>query len=102
MEVLFSVVQQKWQPARLLYYLNHLPEAIRNKVTRLQQWQDLQLSLCGYLLLQKALQTFTGYRLSLGDIQRDAWNKPFFKDPFQFNISHSGEYVVCAIGGDKK
>ncbi len=39
-----------------------------------------------------------GQDFSLRDLKYNPFNKPFLNEEIDFSISHSGEYVVCALG----
>ena len=79
------------------HYLQQLPKAIQKKINRLRQWQDQQRGLLGKLLLRKALTNFGFSADCLESIAYDQNGRPFFHTGIDFNISHSGEYVVCTL-----
>jgi 4'-phosphopantetheinyl transferase len=81
------------------YYLSLLPEELKERNSRYIRWQDRQLHLFGKLLLIEALKTHR--------VETDIWNyvaynsykRPYLKlHDIDFNISHSGSFVTCAIG----
>ena len=78
--------------------LQKVPIAIRQKVERFSFSRDAQMSLIGKLLLQKGLKRFNySAEAVLETIQYTNYGRPYFSLPVDFNLSHSGEYVVCAI-----
>jgi len=78
--------------------LHSLPEPYRHKVTRFRHWPDQHAALLSLLLLRHAL---IGYGLSsacLSQLKRNDYGRPFIEaSPVDFNITHSGEYVLCAL-----
>jgi len=83
--------------------LSHqLPLAIRNKIARFKNWQDAQRCLYGNMLLLEALKDAGIKEYSLSDLKYTAHKRPYFNNEFDFNISHSGEYVVCAFSQECK
>ncbi|BAP58038.1 4'-phosphopantetheinyl transferase [Thioploca ingrica] len=78
-------------------YAVQLPMVLQQKMNRFRRWQDQQAFLFGKLLLQQALY-FMGYPAdSLYQLQYNEYNRPFLEQPVDFNISHAGDYVICAI-----
>jgi 4'-phosphopantetheinyl transferase len=76
-----------------------LPEREQKKVTAFRRWEDATASLIGKALLLQGLSV-TGYQqLKLDDLQYSRHNRPFLTGGIDFNIAHSGGYVVCAIAG---
>ncbi len=77
-------------------YISMLPAAIQNRVNRFHFWQDAQRSLFGKLLLMKGLDVtgLTGY--TLDQLSYSEYQRPYFKSA-DFNISHSGAFIICAI-----
>ena len=67
-----------------------------------RRWQDAHAYLYGKLLLKEAISQL-GFDHSLEFMQKTKYGKPYFKNnDFGFNISHSGEYIVCVISTDEK
>jgi 4'-phosphopantetheinyl transferase len=85
---------------------SRLPLFLQNKNARYRQWQDKLLNLFGILLLAKGLAKLGYAHISLQQIQYSMSGRPFIADQsgdkFDFNISHSNEYVVCAISDAHK
>ncbi|WP_442591958.1 4'-phosphopantetheinyl transferase family protein [Pedobacter sp. AW31-3R] len=80
-------------------YLNSLPQDIRKKILKYRNWSDAQASLYGKLLLQKGLEQL-GVDNSLNNLKYTKYGRPYLEGNIDFNISHSGEYVVCAYTDD--
>ncbi len=76
--------------------LRSLPERDIKKNLAFKRWQDKQAHLFGRLLLQKAMKD-RGSGEVLGNVCYNQFGKPFLDSEFKFNISHSGNYVVCAF-----
>lgn len=78
--------------------LSAFPFDFVERLKRYRRWQDIQLSLLGRVLLFKGIKEHYQLNLTPGDIKYNQYNKPFFEgNQIYFNISHSGEIVVCAI-----
>ncbi len=77
-----------------------LPESTKefqDKIRSFRRWQDAQSSLVGRLLLKCGSKQF-GAQVDPNELRFNASQKPYFKhSPLAFNISHSGNLVVCAI-----
>jgi len=79
-------------------YFSLIPRAEQEKNLRFRRWEDRHAHLFGRLLLRKGLLEY-GYKKNiLEDIQLTHFNRPFLHEGIDFSISHSGEYVTCAIG----
>ncbi len=79
-----------------------LPMKMQKRIRKYSCWQDAHSSLYGKLLLKEAI-LLSGYNYSLGLIKETKYGKPYFMDSdFGFNISHSGNYIVCVISTDEK
>lgn len=77
-----------------------LPLMMQNKILRLRCSVDQQASLIGKLLLKKGLMDL-GFQHLFAQVQYSSYGRPYVNDELDFNISHSGCYVVCAfsVGG---
>jgi 4'-phosphopantetheinyl transferase len=82
--------------------LRDLPQVLQNQILRYRKWEDQQRSLLGKVLLSTALKTTGFFSYSLHDLKFTSLKKPYFDDVLDFNISHSGDYVVCAISNTNK
>lgn len=80
-----------------LKYICLLPDELIDKNNRLKLWQDQHLNLFGKLLLLDMLNKNGYNKLTLEQIRYKKYSKPFFDSTIDFNISHSGEYVICAM-----
>lgn len=82
--------------------VSQLPERMQAKIAKYRRWQDAQAYLYGRLLLKYGMHSL-GFNYSLVEMETDEHGKPYFPEsPFSFNISHSGEYIVCIISIDEK
>ncbi|HLC16007.1 MAG TPA: 4'-phosphopantetheinyl transferase superfamily protein [Thermodesulfovibrionia bacterium] len=82
----------------MAHYFSQVPLNCQAVINRYVRWQDRQSVLLGKMLLLKALRQYMGQAASLETISRTAYGRPFIADcGIDFNISHSGGHVVCAI-----
>jgi 4'-phosphopantetheinyl transferase len=73
------------------------PENYQNKIKNFRRWQDAQLSLLGLYLLRYSLKQFEK-KLDISELNFNSNSKPYLNgENLEFNISHSGDIVVCAI-----
>lgn len=78
--------------------LAKFPIAFQEKIKRYRRWQDAQLSLLGRVLLLKGIKEIYHQNYQNNEMKYSKYNKPYFEeDSIQFNISHSGDIVICAI-----
>ncbi|HCN49552.1 MAG TPA: 4-phosphopantetheinyl transferase [Chryseobacterium sp.] len=97
MIILYTFIQEEKHQDLLNRYLNVFSEDLKTNILKYRRWQDAQLSLLGKVLLQHGLSTY--YDIFETEIRLSLNHKPYLKDdPVHFNISHSKEMVVCAIG----
>lgn len=73
-----------------------MPSEIKSKICRFKQWKDAHAYLLGKCLLLHALSAVE-LDYSLDDLKYDQHLRPFFSSDVDFNISHSGSLVVCAL-----
>ncbi len=74
-----------------------LIDIFNRKIGRYRRLQVRQAALLDKLLLQKCQNKY-GFRSNcLSRIVEDEFGRPFVGNRIDFNISHSGGYVLCAI-----
>ena len=73
-----------------------IPDGIKRQILLKRNHLDMQLSVCGNLLILALIKHFE-VDLTLAEIVYNDYQRPYFNDGFDFNISHSGNRVVgCA------
>lgn len=78
-------------------YIPELPLVLYDKIMRYRLTQDRKLQFLGKALLLAALRDF-GYESNcLEDLKFTEFQRPYMDGDIDFNISHSGAVVVCAI-----
>lgn len=92
--IYYTQFNQPLSPDLFKTYLHTLPTDLQHKVQRFVRWQDQHASLFARLLLQEALQP---YQLTLQQIRYTEYQRPYIYHSPDFNVAHSGEYVICAI-----
>lgn len=96
--IYYSYISEENHENLLKNELVKFPTAFQEKIKRYRRWQDAQLSLLGRVLLFKGIKNNYDQDYQNKEIQYTEYNKPYFEDDLiQFNISHSGNIVVCAI-----
>lgn len=82
--------------------LSMLPMAFQKNILRYKRWQDSHASLYGKLLLKEGLARM-GFKCQLSEMKLSQYGKPYFaNNRFTFNISHSHNYILCAISCEEK
>lgn len=80
---------------------NDLPKFsadFQERIKRYRRWQDAQLSLLGRILLFNGIEEIYKDNPHNKVIKHTKHSKPYFDDDLiHFNISHSGDIVVCAL-----
>ena len=92
---------QKLNAEIFSHFFQQLPPPIQNKISKFRNWEDSQRCLLGNALLIRGLE-FLGLTYSLNNLKYTEYKRPFFDDLIDFNISHSGEYIICAISTTNK
>jgi 4'-phosphopantetheinyl transferase len=81
------------------FYSKRLPLELLDRVNKFYHWQDRHSCLFGKLLLLEGLKNLEIKHDILKNLQYNAFRRPSIPNiGLDFNISHSGKYVVCAIG----
>lgn len=88
-------------PAKMELLTSGMPGDVREKAAKYRRWQDAQAFLWGRYLLATGLQAFQFDKKLLEQMQYTAYNKPYLPIPLDFNISHSGDYILCALSTGK-
>lgn len=79
-----------------------MPESIANKAVRYMKWQDQHACVFGKLLLMRILSDTGVNGSKLEDLKYTEYGRPYLHSDFDFNISHSGNWVICAMGFNRK
>jgi 4'-phosphopantetheinyl transferase len=98
LNLLVTKIPEVFPPAVFLKYYNLLPKSMQERNCRLRNWTDRAANLMGKILLLKGLKELGFTKVILKKVQLDPNQRPFIPGDVDFNISHSGAYVVCAIG----
>jgi len=93
----YTEIAKEWSEQELTDRLLLLPTPLRQAALRKKQWIDRQLSIGGKLLLTEALKHLGKGNMSLADIKYNSHHRPYFETDIDFNISHSGNMVVCCV-----
>jgi 4'-phosphopantetheinyl transferase len=96
-QLLYYTINNRLPKERFDLLLQQLPIDLQQKIVKYRNWQDAERSLAGNILLLKALQLIGRNDYALDNLKYTEFQKPYFDETISFNISHSGEYVICAI-----
>ena len=97
--IYFSSYKNQLHDLTFFKYLSLLPQDLKEKILCFKKWQDRHASLYGKLLLKKALED-SGIESDLANLKYSEYGRPFLENGVDFNISHSGYFVVCAVSFD--
>ena len=82
----------------LKYYLEFLPQKFKEEVLKYRRWDDRYNCLFGKLMVYMGSYLFGYNAFMFEKILKDNYGKPYMEDSnFNFNISHSGNTVVCVF-----
>lgn len=82
-------------------FLLRLPENFQTEIRNYKHKEPGQASLIGKIILQYGLERLN-LNYSLHDILIGEKDRLFLNDTIDFNISHSGDFVICAIAQQAK
>ncbi|WP_378186698.1 4'-phosphopantetheinyl transferase family protein [Aquimarina sp. W85] len=95
--ILYSYIAQENHSRLLRTFLPNFSNDFQRKILTYRRWQDVQLSLLGRLLLKQGMEGMSK-TFCEENLMYSAYNKPYFKNKcVKFNISHSGNIVVCVL-----
>ncbi len=100
MLVLWTRTERPWQPTALALARERVPLAILARMPRYRRWQDLQMGLLGKLLLRAGLRTLGHDPDCLQAMTWSAIGRPALPWSGDFNLSHSGGVVACALSAE--
>lgn len=78
-------------------YTTFLTQKIKDQVYTFRRWQDRQAFVLGKLLIWKGLKQHHYEEDCLSKLQLNRYGKPYVDSSVYFNLSHSGQYVICAF-----
>ena len=76
--------------------VDRLPPKLQAQVLAYRRWQDSYGSLFGKLLLDTAMSA-AGETSALNRLAVTSYGRPYVKNAPDFNLSHSGHRVICAL-----
>lgn len=95
--ILYSYLSEEDHEFILQKVTKCFSEDYRRKISNYKRWQDAQLSVLGRVLLFRGLKNLNKTFYD-ENIRYTEFKKPYFpNESLQFNISHSGNIVVCVI-----
>ncbi|QSB29035.1 4'-phosphopantetheinyl transferase superfamily protein [Flavobacterium sp. CLA17] len=97
MQVYYAIITQPLNDLDFKRYLDQMPPFIQQKIGRYKNWEDAHTSLLGKLLLIQALQDSGVQKTDLSLLTYNQYGRPSIPGIIDFNISHSGTLVLCAI-----
>lgn len=77
-------------------FLLQMPELFKEQILAYKHWESAQASLLGKILLKFGFQELN-LKCTLHDMELGEKDRPFINGEIDFNISHSGEYVIVSI-----
>lgn len=97
-QVFYALFTEKMPTERFSQLFALLTPEMQEQVLRFRHWEDAQRSVIGKALLLEGLKQFNLDQTSLSNLKFTDFQKPYFENDIHFNISHSGNCIVCAIG----
>ena len=96
-DLLYTKITQPLPAGLWQKYMDSLPKSLQKENAKFLRWQDRHAHLIGKLLLIEGLRP-QGFQADiLSQLQYNNYGRPFLNWEMDFNISHSGPYVVCAL-----
>ncbi|WP_157494246.1 4'-phosphopantetheinyl transferase family protein [Fulvivirga imtechensis] len=97
--IFFTSFKEPLEQDLMSEYLSLLSPELRERNSRFLRWQNRHEHLLGKLLLIEALRMYGVERNIWDYIRYNSYQRPYLTLPgYDFNVSHSGDFVVCAIG----
>jgi 4'-phosphopantetheinyl transferase len=92
----YAYFNHRLPPADFEALMDSMLPSMRQKALAYRRWEDAHAYVLGRKLLQHALMEANCNR-TLADIRYNAFGRPVIDGFEDFNISHSGNVVVCAV-----
>lgn len=97
LKIYCSTFTKLWSETSFSEKLHSLPKDMQFSIAKYGSKKERQLRVMGKLLLLQHLNEYKGdKKLNLEHIHYDSYNRPFVNVDFDFNIAHSGDFVICA------
>jgi 4'-phosphopantetheinyl transferase len=97
MLVLHSSLNRLQDPGVFAQELARLPDDEQRKILRRVRPDDQKAALLGRMLLREGLARLGLEPELVSHLRYTRFGKPFLSEKLSFNISHSGQHVVCAL-----
>ena len=94
MDIIYCLNQKQLNGTIMNRLLKLIPEDSKRKTRAYINWRDQQAHVFGRMLLKK-LFIVNSPDLQIQELKYNVNGKPYISDSLHFNISHSGDYVVC-------
>jgi 4'-phosphopantetheinyl transferase len=90
-----SEITRQWDEQELNDKLGLLTPELQEAAMRKRRWIDRELFISGKLLVLEVLKHIGANDHSFSDLKYNAHKRPYFDGHVDFNISHSGDRVIC-------
>jgi 4'-phosphopantetheinyl transferase len=100
LKLLYSRIEDRISQTSFIKLLNTLPGDLVGSIIKYRNWEDQHTSLIGKLLLIEGLKSIGIKKPNLSLLKYTSFNRPYFNYEIDFNISHSGRSVICAISNE--
>lgn len=99
MEVYVLNISAGFDRERVVRLLPFVDREKQERVMRFYRWEDTLRTLFADLMVRNIIVNKTGLRNEEISFSKNEYGKPFLNnfDVLHFNLSHSGDWVVCAV-----
>lgn len=95
--IFYTILNQDVNENKYLSSFDLLPDEMKRKALAHRRPIDRLTSLFGKLLLLEGLRRLDLHTYSLQKIRYNTAQRPYFNSNIDFNISHSGNCIMCAV-----
>jgi 4'-phosphopantetheinyl transferase len=95
-KICYAEFPEPMEDSKFKLYLEQLPAVIKNHILKYRKWQDQYTALFGKLLVVRGFRDL-GIQVHLSDLKYNPYGKPYFENQSEFNLTHSGTLVACAM-----